>query len=422
MRLLTWTTCLFLFFSLPCKANDAAEVIDFDQALQSILDRDTALGAERSRLSSVRATTLPARFTFLPSITAAHSELRNNSRATGITTDTQRGYLSSSWNLFRGGSDIAGWFAADADVSAGEASLSKQFLSSELDAAQRIFSLILVRKQVEISKKLYSSERENHKIATLRFEKGLLPRQEVEKVFIDLVNSQARLKNAEILEAEAQEKLSAALGHSRIRIDWPWSEIFLDAKAKLSDREFHLNRVPAFIQAQGVYERERQRTKRDFRRMLPSLDFQADYNFRNTTTTRDEWSGALTLSLPIFDQMTNYARYASQAGKSAAAEFDLEEARRKGEAEYRSARATFLITLDTALARQETLGIARRLYRDNEIRFKSGKINANDLSVDQERLFRSEQFALEGWNAAHVAFVRLCHSTGSRLQNCLKDE
>lgn len=398
--------------------GNGSGVLSYRAALDAILGRDTTVGVQSARVRAARAQNLPNRLVFLPSVTVNHSEYRARARRASLVRDSQSAGLSASWNLFRSGSDIAGWEAADAEIEAAEHTLSQTTLTAELDASRRIFNLIVSNGQVAIARRLYESIRENHRIANARFERGLLPRQEVEKVFIDLTNAEARLRDAEIRAVEANAQLTEALGHANVREEWPWQAAFLKGQVELDKRGLALTNLPLYQAASENYEKERQRAKRDFRKMFVSADLTADYYFRSTNAYSDEWSGTLTFSLPIFDQLINYSRYSTQVESRAIAEYQLEQTRRDVESEYKSARESFRTTLATAISRQDSLAIARRLYRDNELRFKGGRISANDLIVDQGRLYQAEQNALDGWNAAHLAFIRLCHSLGSRIQEC----
>lgn len=399
--------------------NQATQPLIFDRALQEILSRDTAIASQKRRVEAIASTNLPIRLVYLPSLSGTYAEYRSQSRANNAATlDNQRSGLNLSWNIFRFGADLYNNRAASADEARQENLLEREILRSERLGAEKIFNHIRAHEEVEITEKIYDSEKENHRIARMRFQRGLLPQQEVEKVFIDLVNAEARLRNAEIKRAESDAQLSSALGHSQVRLEWPWQVTFLERKLKRLPLALELHEVPAYRGAAAAVEAENFRQKRDLRNVFPRIDLEAEYNFRNTSITPNEWAGSLALNVPLFDRLTNYSAYKARAETRAIADLELEQARRDAAAEFTAARESFATALETAIARAESLKVARRLYRDNELRFKNGRINANDLIVDQDRLFRTELNALEGWYNSHLAYVRVCHALGRRLENC----
>lgn len=409
-----------VLFAEPALAQSGN--VSFSDAFNEFMRRDLITAIQKAKLENTREANRPLKLAFLPNISLSHTEYRTHARTpSAATLSTRRGGLSADWNVFRFGADYSNWQASLSDIEKQSQFLSREELRAERNAADRIFSYVRFANEVEISDKIFDSEKENHRIARLRFERGLLPQQEVEKVFIDLVNAEARVKNAEIKRTDAEAQLTAGMGHSRVRLDWPWLNTFLRGKVALTQANFNLENVPAWRTANAGLEAEEARVQRNLRRILPKVDINADYNFRNTTTTLDEWSGNLSVSVPLFDKLSNYSNYAAQVQTRAVAELEFEQTRRDAVAEYNSARDSFSTALETALARNESLRVARRLYRDNELRFKNGKINANDLIVDQDRLFRTELNALEGWYNAHVAYVRLCHSLGRKLESCTAD-
>ncbi len=48
-------------------------------------------------------------------------------------------------------------------------------------------------------------------------------------------------------------------------------------------------------------------------------------------------------------------------------------------------------------------------------RFRLGRTTVNDLALDQNRLLQAELLSVEGWENAHLSFVRLCHALGSHV-------
>ena len=87
---------------------------------------------------------------------------------------------------------------------------------------------------------------------------------------------------------------------------------------------------------------------------------------------------------------------------------------------------TGLVELDTLILDKKTgrpvVGIKAddlELYEDNIKRFRAGRISANDLILDQNRVFDSELLAIEGWGDLHLNLSKFCHSIGMLVSECL---
>ena len=100
-------------------------------------------------------------------------------------------------------------------------------------------------------------------------------------------------------------------------------------------------------------------------------------------------------------------------------ELRIERVKRAARNDWDYARGALTLSVDTALAREKTVKISRELFQDNLRRFERGLIEANDLTVDQQRLLQSEELAIGGWAAAHANLAKLCFAAGIRLKNCL---
>jgi outer membrane protein TolC len=153
--------------------------------------------------------------------------------------------------------------------------------------------------------------------------------------------------------------------------------------------------------------------------MFPSLDFNVSYGYFQSTVSGPQYSTGLVLTVPLFDRLQNYGAYAAQADVATQAELEVERIRRLARREWDSAKGALPLAIETALARDKTLVVARGLYEDNVRRFERGLIEANGLSVDQQRLLQSEQLAVRGWATAHGTLARLCFARGLRIKECL---
>jgi outer membrane protein TolC len=139
----------------------------------------------------------------------------------------------------------------------------------------------------------------------------------------------------------------------------------------------------------------------------------------NGASSGTQWTATIGVTLPIFDRLVNYSNARSNAHLRSAAEASQVQEERQALGTYETQRRTFEIAVASAVARERTLEIARRIYRDSLLRFRSGRASSNDLLLDETRLTSSETLANQGWASAHMALAGFCHSVGRRLAGCL---
>jgi outer membrane protein TolC len=180
-----------------------------------------------------------------------------------------------------------------------------------------------------------------------------------------------------------------------------------------------LERRPDWRAAHARVDAEDQRYKRELGLLLPSLDANAAYGYYEAAgASAPGWTGTLSVSFPFFDHLAQWSSAKAQSYARTTAELNLEQTARDARSQWDAAQHSFDAALATALSREKTLGLSRRVYQDNLKRFQAGRVHANDLALDQTRLFDSELFAVQGWSAAHQAFARLCHAGGYTLAEC----
>lgn len=418
--------CIFFGSLLSCfaYADEGIAPIPFDQAIAEILGRSTRIAQQEANLKSVRAGNLPEKLFLLPTLEIDAQQGKGETG--GFSTQGQQIQGVSKLNLFRFGADFFAWRAANSEEMRQEALLESEVLGAENDAIKALVTELSSLKQVEVLKKIVGIQETSLKTATERYRRGLLPLQETEKLLIDLENSKSRLIDAELREYEARSNLSALLGHANISLEWPWLDRFRGNQIQgLFKAQFVLQEQPDFRSAEARVEAEDQRYKQRRSEILPSLDASLSYGrssglFGGGANGSTGWTGILALTIPIFDRMNDFSRTRSQSFIREVAEVSLEQVRRSANSEFDAARKSLSSSLASAISREKTLQLSGKLHTDSLTRFQSGRISANEFAVDQSRLFDSELFVIRGWETAHLAYARYCHSLGRRVFSCVR--
>ena len=414
---------LALPFAIAAVAAPSAEAAapTFAEAYKTILDRSLRV---RTQMLDVEASEIRrnAKYgAFTPSLAVEGTQ---TTTAEPVVGPKQAAGLAASVNLFRSFSDLAGLQAAKKSLERSQESLLNERQKAEAEAATAIFLFIARTRQRQISERIVGLKSESLKIARERYDKGLMPLQEVDKVAIELENSRAFLTDAVSAEAAAKASLQTLLGDDAVAVDWPWRQS-LSQGAKLETIDFAIERRPDFRALQAGLESDRLRKREALGAFLPSLDFEVAYgSFDLSQPARRDWSTILRLKLPLYDGYKSISAYRLVAVSELATAVQLESLKRSAPAEVEGFRQSHKAARETALAREKTALITERLYSDNLQRFRLGRASANDLALDQTRLLDSQNLEVSGWSDAHISFVQLCHALGGYVEpsgQCRKD-
>lgn len=390
---------------------------DFSISLEKILSRSIDISLAEQNLDLVRAKNIPSRYTFFPTLSLTGAfPLSNN-----FITSSQSIAITSKWNLFRWGADYVGLLAAISSEEVQKFTVDSAVIVAEQSAILALITEIQKIKEVRIYSRVVKSQLELMEIALERYKKGLLPEQEVQKLKVDLANAKANLADSEMSEAQARAQVESLLGEAGIQEEWPWIEELKRGQGRvILEEEFQLSKTPDWNSAKKELEAQIDRLSQNWRLLFPSLDAQFSYgNYSGFFGSFTGWTGMLVVSVPLFDQFTNYSNAKAQSYLKASSETKVEKVQRDAKSRWQASRVNFQTAMETALAREETLALSQQLYQDNLRRFQAGRATANDLTIDRTRMNSAELFAVQGWAAVHIQFAGLCHSLGYRISRCL---
>jgi outer membrane protein TolC len=420
-------------------------LISFEEALAQILARSTTIATQEASLGATRARNLPARLAFAPSVSLSARQTQGGGALVSPYRDRQAEGVAQL-NLFRWGADVKGWQAASSDEAQQQALLEDAYLRTQDGAVAALVTALQRRLEITVAQGIVKMRKDSLAIAQQRYKGGYLPLQETRKVEVDLVNAESLLADALTAEAVASAQLESLLGHSRVSTEWPWTVAFLkltampaiaadipatgDGGARLAEA---LGKRPDWRAAQARVDAEDARVSRAWRLLGPSLDAQGTYGYywsdrgaglgaAGGGVGAPQWAGTVGVQLPLFDRLSLYSDARERVFVRSSAELALEQVRRDARAEWDGARHVFVTSLDTARSRDRILGVSRKLYSDGLQRFRSGRISADELVLEQQRVYDSERLAVQGWATAHLAYSRLCKALGLRLAECRLDD
>jgi outer membrane protein TolC len=426
LNLVISAVAVLMGFQARAESQNSVGLLSFSQAVDEIVNRSTDVATQRAQVGETVATNITARTAFLPNlgVQLSRATVQDNILMQRSTADQLNATVKL--NVFRFGADVKGWQAASDDEDTQTFRLADTILKTEQNAVIAMVGEIQGLQNVQILSSIVKKEQELLQIGRERYQRGLLPEQEVNKIEVDMENASARLADAQVTEAGAHAALIAALGHDRIQGIWPWtSSLKSKDRATLSGSVDDLSNRPDIKSALTNLSAQENRVSERIRQILPTADALWNYSTYGSVPALPQggsydptWTVSLTLTIPLFDQLTNYSNARIQYYEREKADVALEQTRRNAVSDWSSSRNTFEIALTTALAREKTAEVSRKLYGDSLQRFRLGRINANDLSLDETRLSDSELLAASGWAQLHLATAQLCHSRGLRLKDC----
>lgn len=407
-----------IFYSLP--SSSAIQEIGFDKALTALFESNTPLAIQRARVEAADARLTGAKFSFLPSLSLAATTERQGDPE----TETKSLAATTTLNIFRFGADLARLDSTRYAYNSQRALLRAQELETEKDIVAALVSIVQKSQRLRVAQTTLDYSKRLLDIAQARFQRGVLPREEVDQVSIDLSNAEAAVRDAQRELNNSLAQVSAlseksGLDPLSIQREWPWKDRFASPQVqKLATQSIDPAAAPELKGAELLLASTRAATKRSKRLLFPSLDF--SYGARRTEldngSTANGWDALLTLSVPLFEGLTHYTAYRVQVTEALIAEQGFRQALRDVPVRQELAQKNFVIAYQTALAREKTLGIARRLLDSSLARFRSGRANANALVLDQNRFSAAEAVAVDGWAQAHLALAELVHAFGQSVQ------
>lgn len=415
---------LSLALGSPTAARAAER--SFDEALVEMVHRSPVLAAKEAETAAVHQRNQSADYTYLPTVNGSVSRDRKSflESQTGPFWSTSVG-AAVDMNVYRFGADAARVTAARAEGERAAEDLKTLRLKVEGELAGDLLQVIAARQKRDILARVARMREELLTVAGARFQRGLLPREEVQKLEIDLASARISLQEQEREVKKAEQGLAPLLRDDTVRPDWPWldrltraGESFLAAGA-FQGLEDH----PQWRAAEAAVRRADEDIVVARSRWLPSLDWKVSYSRLvgpEELLPDSQLETALTLTVPLFDRLEGLSQYRAAVSMRSAAAADFEDARLGLKKREAVARTEFEQTLLTTREHAKLRAASARLYQVSRTGFEKGAITVNDLTLDEARLHEIELAALGSTLALHRAVLELCHAHGLEMKDCAK--
>ncbi len=400
----------------------AERTLDFDQALNEIFSHHPSAQKARATYEATLSRAMPGTFSAFPTLSIGATR---NWDGVNTPTPTHSSFygLQGTFNIFHGGSDYFAFKASLFLKRQAEADLQSAELLVEGEIVKNLFLYISQTQVVEIAKARLETKQSVLKVAQARFNRGLISAQESEKLSIEVSQANAQVSDLERSLLEINSQIKAYLPDANIVAEWPWEKSI--SEPRLIDKlpKPGINQRPDYRSAELAIELSESLRAKARGAMLPSIDLTSTYG-RFQTAPSPSWYTDLTLgvtiSLPLFDQLKTYSAYREQLYVAQAAEADREIKRRLGESSQESTFSSLKIARNSALERVQILDRSKFLFKNSLSLFRGGRINVNDLGLDEDRWLLSRNLAVQGWASVHQAFLDYCQARGLRVGPCFQ--
>ncbi|MCO5143183.1 MAG: TolC family protein [Oligoflexia bacterium] len=401
---------LLALFSLRVEANELASLYS---DLESFSEQSLQLQITQEEVSAKKWQTLRAWMQFTP-------DLSIGARRSWTKIDSARSshgdayFASSQWNLFRGGSDIASLRAAQLSEESLDLKYSNEKLAFEKMAAELVFRSIYLKELLEAQKALLENKKENLSVSQARYRQGKIPREEVIKFEVDMSQQEGAFRIFQIEAESHQAKIYSLFVQQLQTKKWPLNESIKFKKTDDTD-SIELKELELSQDAAKFYWRS------SYLQYLPSLDFSLNLS-RNSLRSPyvDQWSGQLTLSIPIWSRLET--KSASERSYFNWVKENKSYLLKKQEKEKN--RPIFLkkvsIYKQNLIEARSSLEKVRALYKVMERSYRSGRLSANDLLIEQGRLLDTEKQFLEAQLAFHTGIISFCAENSLSIQDCIQ--
>lgn len=410
---MTW---LWLLLSLPAMA--APE--DFFRDLEAFKQSSLTIRTEAQKLEAAATRALSRNLHWTPEVNLSAGKTRQRLQTADVTGSAfavlqDADYLQGTvnWNLFRGGAGVRAAQAARLAREAQGALVENENLAVENQAAKLLFARLYLREALGAQRELLSLQEEAVRIGRDRYRQGKIPLEEVTKLEVDLAQGRNDLRQAEIDVEENLVGLRALFVEEFRTQEWPFT----------TKQALNLGEAQSpVLQSLKLQSESAERATQAARGLhWPSLDLTFQYqryplsNLENTT-----WSGALSLTLPLWSRFETQATVAEASARATEAA-NLAATREKEEA----LRRDFLRKKISLSA--ENLEEARRnsersegLYRTMLRSFQLGRLSANDLLIEQNRRIGTILKLAQSRRAFHDSLVDACALWGSNARACFR--
>lgn len=403
---------IFLFCSLSVQAQtgNSSALMQWQSKMDLILPADPDFLYNDANLDVINEQTQQTKWYLVPQLNLFHTS--QISKGNTSFKNGQYG-LNAQMNLFQFGRSHYKYLSQNSILSAGKLEHRQKRIEIENKYLITLFKSTLLKKKLNLYTEIENLKRKALKVAQQRYNRGNLPRQQIDKVEIDLSNlsSQRITIERDLLETEV-EILKYQLGS--FKREWPFTQATPKSRKTRKTNEFVDVKILDFKSI--AYENQLEASRRNY---MPTIDLSGRSYLRHEDKIHtQEWDVALTVSWPLWD---NYSR--SLENLNAYRDFHYWQTEKlRVTRNWENRVRTKEEQLDKLAAQLnqsvENLKKLNTLYADTESLFSQGRITVNELFQDQQLLLETQINYENELYAFHEFILGYCSFYSERVWEC----
>lgn len=395
----------------------AASMDVFLSDIDNFHQNDKLQLTENEKTSSASSYAFSKKLFWTPTISGYANSGKNYVNGTHIIDEDSHAWgIRGEWNLFRGGSDYHSMLAADAALTSQNFQQKNQQAQLESKASEIIFRKILLEDTINANQELKRQKEEALRIAQERYRSGRISLQELNRIEVDLSQQLNKFRQTEMDKIDLEQRIKSSYIQKVATREWPLDEIS-PQKLRLGEKSSESQKLYWTSQSRKYSWRS------SYLKHMPSVDWQV--NYQNTVPFKLRgadytWSTTLTLTVPIWNQWQSMSDQAQEYSNyvEAEANFDIAENEEKNKVE--ALQKKIKILAENVHESKKILKKSEKLYQDTLVGFRYGKVSANDLFMEQNRLIDTRLDYSQNQLSYHMAIVESCITSGKLLRECLK--
>ncbi len=373
---------IFILSSLSAQAQK----VGFEQVLNKILSNNTEISIQESLQKSNESLLSASQMAWTPSLSATLTQTKfKESGADAIDSDSAT--VGLSLNLFKGGDTYYGMQSARVLAESGRYELKAKKLSVRLAASYLIFNRNKLYQEIAIAEQVVKQKEESLRVAKLRFGRGQLSNQDLQRVEIDLAAGRTSLRELKVYELEVANEVQVLYGEDIPFIEWPWLN-FSEANIKKDKLKSKTPEILSLSKKSDYFKYKLKESRSGF---MPRLDLNLNYA---VSPIRDQdinqFTTSLVLTIPIWDRWETAAQNQIAAENLVQSELSYKKRAQEVELQKNSVEQKITLTKESLQEALTSLEKSRKLYADTLRSFQMGRTSVNDLFLEQQRLFNYE--------------------------------
>jgi outer membrane protein TolC len=317
--------------------------------------------------------------------------------------------------LFRSGADLYSFRSALAQERANELGKLSESLKLERQAANVIFKFLYLSDAQVAQKKQLSLKEVGLDIARSRYSQGKISLQELQKIEVDLSQQRNLWRNAQMEFAENRVELLAFFSDSLSTKVWPLEPGQTLALGEVTELSPETQSLLETVKAKEFAWKSSRLLH------LPSLDLTYEYREQPLHGRRDKiFEAGIAITIPIWSRYGVAADAAEYYAEYLGAEKSVFIQKERNLAEQNFYRTKLQLSRENLLEARGNLARAEKLYADMLNSFRLGRISANDLFLEQNRLIESELNFSQSQMAFHATAMDVCALSGKSAAVCLR--